>query len=311
MESLKLYVRVIKVYVMPFVCTFGIVGNVLSMVVLGVDRSLRPSAPRLLLQMLAVADTAMLVASLFFVTLSHVIWNSDWLPVDTRLYDWYYMVLINPLYFTAQTASVYMVVVVTTDRYVAVCHPLQAAHYSTVRRARVAVVAVWVAAVLFNLPRWFQYHFEFYKYNLYSLVYTVSIYIIVNFIVPLALLVYFNYRLIRAIRESRRSVQDHSQTPHDGKSAEEQRYTLTVVVIITVFIACLLPRVVRFIWWSVCEYGGVDCSHYRYYIWYIVSTADLLFAVNSSVNVVIYCFTGRRFRESLVRVICCRRQVHQ
>jgi hypothetical protein len=76
------YMLVIRVYVTVFVCTFGIVGNVLSMVVLGVDRSLRPSAPRLLLQMLAVADTAVLVTSLFYMTLNHVIRYTNWLSAN-------------------------------------------------------------------------------------------------------------------------------------------------------------------------------------------------------------------------------------
>jgi len=48
------------------------------------------------------------------------------------------------------------VVVLTADRYVAICRPLHSAQYSTVARVRTAVAAVWTVAAVYNLPRFFE-----------------------------------------------------------------------------------------------------------------------------------------------------------
>jgi len=46
--------------------------------------------------------------------------------------------------------------VLTADRYVAICRPLHSAQYSTVARVRTAVAAVWTVAAVYNLPRFFE-----------------------------------------------------------------------------------------------------------------------------------------------------------
>ena len=54
------------------------------------------------------------------------------------------------------TPAVWHVVVLTADRYIAICRPLHAAQYSTVSRVRSAVTAVWIVAGVYNLPRFFE-----------------------------------------------------------------------------------------------------------------------------------------------------------
>ncbi|KAK2147331.1 hypothetical protein NP493_3477g00004, partial [Ridgeia piscesae] len=56
----------------------------------------------------------------------------------------------------AQTSAVWLVVILTADRYIAICRPLHACQYSTRSRARRAVVLVWLMSVLYNLPRFFE-----------------------------------------------------------------------------------------------------------------------------------------------------------
>ena len=83
---LDIFKLIINVYVVVFVCAFGITGNVLSIVVLGRDRSIRRTTG-FLLQMLAVADTTYLVACLLFQSAKTVHDLTLWLPVTAR-YVW-------------------------------------------------------------------------------------------------------------------------------------------------------------------------------------------------------------------------------
>lgn len=57
----------------------------------------------------------------------------------------------------SRTALVWVVVLVTVDRYMAVCRPLLAVEVRTLRHAQRAVAGVVVAAILYNIPRLFEY----------------------------------------------------------------------------------------------------------------------------------------------------------
>jgi len=59
---------VVDVYFVGALCAFGIASNVLSIVVLGRDRTIRHTTA-FMMQMLAVADAANLVSCLFVMTL--------------------------------------------------------------------------------------------------------------------------------------------------------------------------------------------------------------------------------------------------
>jgi hypothetical protein len=57
----------------------------------------------------------------------------------------------------AQTLTVWIVLLVAVDRYFAVCKPWLAADVITRRRhVRAAVCAVVIAAIIYNIPRFFE-----------------------------------------------------------------------------------------------------------------------------------------------------------
>jgi len=56
----------------------------------------------------------------------------------------------------SQTAIVWVVVIVTIDRYLAVCRPLVAVGLRTLRRVRRTIVVIIVAALLYNIPVFFE-----------------------------------------------------------------------------------------------------------------------------------------------------------
>ena len=154
-DNYRLYKMAVNIYLVGAMCALGILGNVVSILVLGRERSIRKTT-RFLLQMLAVSDTAYLVACLAYQTAGAVLELTDWAPAVVQRRWPYVEVYAWPLASIAQTSTVWLVVLVTADRYVAICRPLHAPQYSTVSRSRTAVVAIWAVSVAYNVPRFFE-----------------------------------------------------------------------------------------------------------------------------------------------------------
>ena len=126
-------------------------GNALTVAVLRLDTD-KTNSTTWLLQALAAVDTVYLAACLVIQPLkvAHELYGgvlAHSFPVIER-YVW-------PLAATAQTATVWIVLLVTGDRYAAVCRPFQA-HWRSVEKTRLAVIVAIVLAVLYNLPQWFE-----------------------------------------------------------------------------------------------------------------------------------------------------------
>ena len=338
---------VVEVYVVGTLCVVGIAGNTLSIAVLGRDQTNRRTTG-FMLQMLAVADAVYLVCCLIYQTLSCAVKWTDWLPSAVRR-GWPYIEPYTwPMASMAQTATVWLVVVLTADRYIAICRPLHAAQYSTVSRVRSAVATVWIVAALYNLPRFFERDVVVVDVSanstspavtsssdvvpsttspqmivdggraavqrtamrddaLYVLVYKTCLFFVVRFLIPFTALAFFNHRLIAAMRASDQIRQRSGRYFGGSGGLKERQHTRILVVVVIVFVVCELPDLTLRAWSALHHYAP-DCVAFpRHRLMYVNVASNLLLAVNSCVNFVIYCFMGRRFRFVLLRMIGCSR----
>lgn len=134
-----------------FVGFLGIFGNVISMIIL--SRPQMRSSINYLLIGLARIDTALIITSILLFGLPGIY------PYSGALFTYYYNVyphiapIVYPLATAVQTASVYLTLTVSLERFVAVCHPLRARSLCTYGRARIYVIAIIIFSILYNLPR--------------------------------------------------------------------------------------------------------------------------------------------------------------
>jgi hypothetical protein len=70
------------------------------------------------------------------------------------------VVYVYPLSMMLQSASVWLFMLITTERYIAVVHPLRVGVYCSASRARIAIVAVVLSAVAYNFVRFWEYSLE-------------------------------------------------------------------------------------------------------------------------------------------------------
>ena len=83
--------------------------------------------------------------------------RTDWMSTGSRNVVSYMEPSSWALASTAQTMTVWMTLLVTVDRYVAVCQPWRVADFAThQRRTRLVLAVVLLSAVVYNIPRYFE-----------------------------------------------------------------------------------------------------------------------------------------------------------
>ncbi|XP_074662807.1 FMRFamide receptor-like [Tubulanus polymorphus] len=298
--AIKTY-KVVRFYVMcsvlPLVCLIGVIGNLLSFIVWWKEGS--KTSTNFLLLALSAVDSLFLINYFCYQSLGYLLqYNSIRDPTSTY---------VNNLFWITKFTAVYTIVIIAVDRCIAVCLPLQANVWATIRRTKIVFSAMVVASVLYNLPRFIKSDYTSYRNSTYVMVYMVGLYIVVYFIVPLLALMISNLILISNIkRADRRRAAISSASTHivSQTHSNTQNITQILIAVITCFILCELPAFVYSI--LIIVYSGKklsDEAEMPIKIFKIIT--EVLFACNSSINFFIYCLKGKKFRKLLRRVLKC------
>ncbi|KAK2850759.1 hypothetical protein Q5P01_007035 [Channa striata] len=284
-ESMLIYI------LLSFVSLFTVVLNLLVIVSISHFRQLHTHTNLLLLS-LAVSD---FLVGLIVMPFQIVLAEPCWLLGDL-LCNLYYFVP-----FITVTASVVNMVLISVDRYVAICDPL---HYSTKitkKRVRVCVLLCWIYSVFYN--------FMFLSDNIkqpgrYNSCYGECVIIIIgavdlvmSFILPISTIVVLYLRVFVVAVSQARAMRSHitavklqsSLTVTVKKSELKAARTLGVVV--AVYIMCYCPP-------YCVSLTGSDIT--------VGSTKDFsifLLLSNSCLNPLIYAFFYPWFRKSVKLIV--------
>ena len=302
---------VVDVFLMGPMCTAGLLGNFLAILALRMEHSNRTMT--FLLQALAFADNGYLISCLFLHSIKTMVDCTTWTG-DFRNQFPFWEPYLWPLASIAQTSTVWLTVLVTVDRFVAICRPFESMRHQVSTRARRAVYLIVLLAILYNIPRFFEQkieylpdycrrimryfarHSELRKNRLYFIIYKTIMFLLFRMTAPLVILVTLNMKLIQALRVARR---DHAKLTQTSNQKSQDYFTLILVIVVTVFIMCQTPDFLLRIAVTIRVFTNLDFS----VAWINVFT-NMLLAVNSSVNCLIYCLTGRRFRQILKKMLC-------
>ncbi|KAI0217980.1 G-protein coupled receptor daf-37 [Lamellibrachia satsuma] len=287
-------------------CAFGLVGNAISFSVLWRDGGGGGGATSFLLRAMAIADSLVLVAAVPLYVISPI----PQLTGALRSYiDFYYaaMPYLWPCYLIPYTGTIFLTVLVSLQRYFAVCRPYSSVGSCTKAQMRMHVAAIVVFAVVYNIPRFFEYTkveycvgqnqsryaFDinaFGSNQIYRILYTNILYVVVMHGGPLLCLGFLNVKLIKALKERQR------KRTEMGKGGYQQDITFVLIGVICVFMFCQTPTMVDHLLWTFVDDSQRVCGHWHYYY---TAVGDLLGILNSSLNFVVYVLASRRFRQNL------------
>ena len=316
---------VVDVGLVLVLCIIGLVGNTVSFYVLS---KMKGGTTPWLLRSLAVADSVYLFTCLFFqvgVTLY------TYMDSVRRALTMFAFVERSIYAFAsmAQTAAVWIVVVITCNRWAAICHPLWAKQTATNKKAGAAVMAAVTFAVLFNIPlifelkvisytsrctnvtRWATVATALSRNPIYSLVYKTILCFIFRSFLPLLILVILNIQLIRAVHSSAtqdgKVVNERRGGGHgNGGSSGQDRLTKMIIAVVSIFIICQLPDITYRILMTIIMYGRRSRVGWDVKMYYLGMFVNFMLTLNSAINFLIYFMVGKTFRQTLKKHCCFR-----
>ena len=300
----------IYVFIIGFLCLFGFAGNAISITVLRKDRDTR-NTTFWLLQTLAVADTLCLFTSVFIYTLQTITDYTDWWLALKRTYP-RIQPYVWPCASIAQTTTVWIILLITIHRFIAVSKPLRARSMNPIY-IKVAAILIYVTAVLYNITAFFERktvvcedgslhvtRTAFGKNNDFFLVYHIILHSLFKTIGPLFVLIILTFGLIKELKKAQKQ-QEHLTR----NGARDHNITFMLVVVVTVFIFCELPDTVWRILYNLKIHKIHISDEFNTRSNIII---HILLVLNSAVNFLIYGFTGTQFRNDLKMMFCHKEQ---
>ena len=279
------------------VVSIGIVLNSLIVIVILFGSLLKTSVFMILLLVLAIADNA----TLFF----HILWKIyNFLPFsESRCI---FCIVRFMLYFSAAVSS-WLIVLISSERYIAVFYPLKAHIYCTRKKTFFAILAVLIMISIFSLPTLLFSNIM--KENIiYVCISVVSsslletLYIVLTTmmysIIPFCIILVLNIQIVKKLVLRRRFRAQHQQQ----SSPAQTKMIMVMFSVCIVFIFTTLPNGVFHLLLFISKYKDSSFIHTDNLAVLMIKE---LWIVNHSVNFLLYCLTGSVFRQTFLHLIQC------
>lgn len=294
-------VRIIVPTIFGLIVVIGLVGNLLVIIVVLSNKQMQ-NTTNILIVSLAVADLSFIIFCVPFTAATYAIprwpFGNIWCKA------------VQYMMYVCAYASVYTLVIMSLDRYLAVVHPLTSMRIRTVRNTYIAVYVVWITILLSNIPILLHYGLKNYDWygeerlvcinlkgmdNMLILRAFYGCFFAFGYVLPLALVcVLYGFMLKRLL---------YGVVPGGSQRAEsirsKKRVTRMVVIVVVIFALCWLPIQIIFI---VTTFG--DFPKDEAFTWAQIASNCLAY-MNSCVNPILYAFLSENFRRSFRKLLCC------
>ena len=285
-----------KIYLLPLIIAFGTVGNVASLIVFA-RWPVAQTATYFYMSALALADLSVLYVS------GLRKWIELVTKVDVRNNSVVMCKLGSFLPSWCLHFSVWTLVAMTADRFMAVHWPLWTVRISTVANGRKVMAMVAAVLVVFNMPLLWKMtliHDRCLSFDeQYLLVIHPWIDAILYSILPTFLIAILNVLILKDLSAAGKPTTNLTSRNHRFRGVN-----LMLLLVSFAFIVFTLPACVLFI---VREYAyePSDFQHLLSFLRIEASTTMLMY-LNHSCNFLLYCISGAKFREILTGMLCFR-----
>ena len=315
-------------YFLGTLCFVGTIGNLLILIVL--QRKHQKKSTNWLIQALAVVDCLYLHVHLLAAQLEYfACGHEEWLPLAAGRLSATVAPYLASAASLVRMISVWTVVLVTVDRYIAVCLPGEV-RLRSVRRAKVAVACVTFLSVVCCTPLFVDGKIDTTSSLIecnhttsavakddqvprarswWLITYQICLCAIRTPIPFVTLVVLSSCMIVRLRRiagkirpvRTKCRFSDHQQQTKFGKMLNwRERLTATLAAVIGLFVVCQLPQFILRCSVLLQQLTPADLRLDDRLMRQAGDVASGLLVVHASANFFVYCAVGQRFRSDLV-----------
>jgi allatostatin receptor len=297
-DRMTLIVSIIVPILFGIIIIIGLIGNALVVVVVAANAQMR-STTNLLIINLAVADLLFIVFCVPFTATDYVLTYWPFGDIWCKIVQ--YLIVVTAY------ASVYTLVLMSLDRFLAVVHPIRSMSVRTERHAIKAIVITWVVNLTTSVPVYYSHGEKHYMFSSDEHIVCIFLneeyqwagfqisFFVTSYVLPLALIC--GLYLLMLLRLWR------GVAPGGRVSAEsrrgKRRVTRLVVVVVATFAICWCPIQIILVLKSLDRY---EITTFGIMI-QIVS--HVLAYMNSCVNPILYAYLSENFRKAFRKMIYC------
>jgi len=296
-EENEIMIRRLTLFFVPIafavILVIGLIGNILVIIVVYANPQMKNTTNLLILN-LAVADLLFVLVCVPFTASDYVLmyWPFGLFWCRTVQYI---------IYVTAYV-SIYTLVLMAGDRFLAVVAPVSSLTYRTITNAKICILVTWVITIVTVTPVWQAHslvHVQTHSYCCYDKEnYSFKAFHVSFFITSFAFPVFFIIimYIIMLIKLWRSAT---FRTSKEGMKAKK-RVTVLVLVVVLVFMVCWAPIQIVLLHKAVKERDDWDSDFYMIVI-QIVS--HVLAYTNSCLNPLLYAKMSRNFRSGFSQLV--------
>ncbi|XP_072036358.1 galanin receptor type 1-like [Amphiura filiformis] len=214
---------------------------------------------------------------------------------------------VNFTMYASMLASIYTLVAMSLDRYIAVVYPLKFVNLRTFRKSVAVTLIIWTVSIAFSSPYMYVFTTEQENYTTYSETYCVERwnhtrhrprYHIFLFLCGYALpFIVITVAYLRILCVLWRKFQPTSDGTQSNISKSKKKVTLMVCIVVTAFGFCWLPHHIINLWMGFGDFEFTTATM----IFKIFSLS--ISSLNSSINPIIYSVMSDNFRHALSKAI--------
>ncbi|XP_059139122.1 allatostatin-A receptor-like [Physella acuta] len=296
-------VRVIIPTIFGFICVLGLFGNSLVILVVLADKHMRNTTNILILS-LAVADLLFILFCVPFTATGYAlpVWPFGDIGCKVAQYAMY----------VCAYASVYTLVVMSLDRYLAVVHAIRSMTLRSERNTWFAIAIIWIIILCGNIPILIQFGEKRYEFGNENRSACINIadqenervgkaffgsFFFFGYVIPLGITMLMYGLMLKRLL--------YGVVPGGANQSAEsirakKRVTRMVVIVVVIFAICWLPIQVILFTQKFQEEQERSAAYIS-----IQMAANCLAYMNSCVNPILYAFLSENFRRSFRRFLCC------
>ena len=319
-------------YLAAIVCVFGVIANILNIIVL--TRKNMISSTNIILTGLAISDGLTMAFYFPYALQMYVIHGIKESPERDTEGAAKFQLCYAILSVCVHSISIWLTVTLAVFRYVFIRFPRRGARYCNVQRTKTAVIAVSVAVIIVCIPNSIMYELKsdsaanlgfpntsnasmwwvdvktnttaeivLQKFNFWVQAILVKL-------LPCFLLTIFSFLLVRTMQgaEKRRkkllnknSVTDGETQPIGSSGKRSKRSIRTTRMLLTVVILFLITETPQGVMSLLM--GLIEGFFHNVYT-PLGDLMDILALINNGINFVLYCTMSKQFRDTFFSVFC-------